>query len=97
MTYDVLAIFILFPLIFWAADMILVYQKRNMKKHMALLLFGVGFIVLCALAAYVNGIHPMRGVIWGSVAYAPVYVVAWLGISMGLRHLETQEHESDIA
>ena len=88
---EILAMFVIFPVFFWAADIILILQRRNTIKHFALMSLGILCLCIGALSAYLNGSHPMRGIILTSMFYPPGYILAWFAISL----LASQGHRRE--
>ena len=78
---EILAAFLIFPAIFWSADIIQIMKSRNVRKHVVLLCFGAAFLSLSALVSMFAGFPPLQGVIFGSAVYPLVYVTTWLAYS----------------
>lgn len=79
---EILVVMIFVPVALWVFDLMRIVQRKKALVHTILLLVGLLVLGYLALSSYQGGWHPMQGVIFGSLLYAPSYVVAWFILSV---------------
>jgi hypothetical protein len=77
---EILGIFILIPPILFLWNLWQLRKKESRRK--ALFLIGSGVLFLCyfCISAGLDG-YLMQGVVYGSLFFAPFYLVAWILVS----------------
>lgn len=79
---EILVVLILIPVALWIFDLVRIVQRRKALVHTILFLVGVLVLGYLALSSYQGGWHPMQGIVFGSLLYGPVYLVAWFILSV---------------
>lgn len=74
---EILSIFLLVPVALILTDTIKVIKNRNKFKHIILLVSGLSALGYLAFSSHLSGLHPMQGLIIGSIFYFPVHFVVY--------------------
>lgn len=75
---EIIVIFLPIPLVIWMYNVVRIYQRKNMRRHICLLLIGVGTVASVSSYVYFSGSPILQGVLVSSFFYLPYYMLCWV-------------------
>jgi EamA domain-containing membrane protein RarD len=75
---EIIILFLPVPLLIWVYNIWRVLKGKHRRRHISLLLMGIGAMSYIPAHVYLSGSPAMQGILVGCFFYLPYYLLCWL-------------------